>query len=90
MSTDVTVSDRLPHGFRYQSGSFRVGEEPVTDPVISDDGRTLTIDLGDLAPASVTTLRYVCEVGPGATVGDAVNLEIDTLARYVARLADAG
>ena len=47
MLRDVTLSDQLPFGFRYQSGSLKMNGVTFDDPTISPDGRTLSITLGD-------------------------------------------
>jgi len=70
----VTISDRLPLGFRYQRGSTRLDGLAVADPAIAGNGRELTFALGDVAPASRRELSYVLELTAGTPRGDAVNL----------------
>jgi hypothetical protein len=63
----------LPLGFRYEAGSAKIDGEAVSNPAISDDGRTLTFKL-DLLPANSTiNIRYITEVSAGAKLGKAVN-----------------
>ena len=69
----VSISDRLPPGFRYRKGTLRVNHVAAPDPVIAADGRTLTINLGTVAAAAALEIRYVVEVAAGASQGDAVN-----------------
>ena len=69
----VTVSDRLPLGFRYRSGSLRINRLSSPDPAISTDGRTLTMDIGNLADGTASVVQYVVEVAAGARPGTAVN-----------------
>ncbi len=73
MLRDVTLSDQLPFGFRYQSGSLKINGVTFDDPTISPDGRTLSITLGDLPGDTKTTIRYVVEVAAGARPGKATN-----------------
>ncbi|CTQ49764.1 riboflavin synthase [Jannaschia donghaensis] len=55
-------------------------------------GTSLTVNEVDGATFGVNLIPHTQEVTTWGTMaaGDAVNLEIDTLARYVARLAEAG
>jgi uncharacterized repeat protein (TIGR01451 family) len=69
----VTITDRLPAGFRYRKGSARLNNSPGAEPVISEDGRSVTFTVGDLGPAATADIGYVVEVGAGASLGKAVN-----------------
>jgi hypothetical protein len=69
----AALEDVLPHGFRFERGSLRIDSAPAPDPLISVDGRTLTIPLGVLAAGSQSEIRYVVRVGSGAQGGRAVN-----------------
>jgi uncharacterized repeat protein (TIGR01451 family) len=69
----VTVTDRLPRGFRYRKGSTRIAGEPADNPVISVDGRTLTFALGRIDPLQTKAISYVVEIAAGAIPGDAIN-----------------
>ncbi|MBW2637565.1 MAG: OmpA family protein, partial [Deltaproteobacteria bacterium] len=69
----VALTDLLPLGFRYQSGSLKIDGIASPDPAISPDGGTLTLFLGDLAGDTTETIRYVVEVAAGARVGNATN-----------------
>ena len=71
------VADRLPLGFRYQSGSMLLNGLPSADPVISADASTLTFSL-TLAAAASSTIQYVLEVTPGAHTGNAENIAVAT------------
>ena len=71
--TPVDLTDTLPLGFRYISGSaFRDGVL-IADPVISDNATILSFPLGELPIGDSVTLNYTLEVGPGAALGDAIN-----------------
>lgn len=72
--TGVTLGDRLPVGFRYRSGTFRLDGRSAGDPQISTDGRSLTFALGDMAAAATVRVSYVAEVTAATPLGDAVNL----------------
>ncbi len=54
----------------------RVDGNPVADPAISPDGRTLTFNLNDIADGAVSEVRYVVEVAIGTRTGDAINRAI--------------
>jgi uncharacterized repeat protein (TIGR01451 family) len=73
VASGLAVTDDLPHGFRYQSGSTRIDGIPSPDPVISATGRNLTFSLPDLAGGSSVGVRYVVEVGAGSGKGKAAN-----------------
>ncbi len=70
----VQIADRLPPGFRYQTGSTRLNGALLADPLISSDGRGLTFTTGDLASNATVSLRYVVTVTPGARPGAAENI----------------
>ncbi len=70
----VQIIDRLPQGFRYQSGSSRLGAAVLADPVISADGRSLTFSLGTIAASGSVSLKYVTMVAAGAQTGNAENI----------------
>ncbi len=72
----VTITDRLPVGFRYRKGSARLNSVRATDPAISGDGRSATFTVGDLAAAATADVSYVAEVGAGANLGKAVNTAV--------------
>lgn len=74
----VQIADRLPAGFRYQSGSARLGNAVLADPAIAADGRTLTFSLGNLAAGASVTLKYVAEVTAAARAGKAENTAFAT------------
>lgn len=69
----VTVTDRLPFGMKFESGSLHVNGVKQPDPAIAADGRTLSIALGDVAPSATVQISYVVLLGAGIATGDAVN-----------------
>jgi uncharacterized repeat protein (TIGR01451 family) len=73
ISTNTEITDKLPLGFRYQSGSVRVNGSRVADPTISSDGRTLQLNVGTLDPGDVIDVTYVTEIGSSVRLGRAVN-----------------
>ncbi|WP_111657813.1 OmpA family protein [Isoalcanivorax indicus] len=72
-AADIEINDRLPRGFRYQSGSLRRDGIGQPDPQISPDGQQLRIQVGNLAPGASVLVRYVVEVTIAAPAGQAVN-----------------
>jgi uncharacterized repeat protein (TIGR01451 family) len=70
---NVTVYDRLPKGFRYQSGSAVVNGTRAPDPSISRDGRTMSFRIGGIAANGSVNVRYVVEVAVGSPIGKATN-----------------
>ena len=70
---DVVVTDHLPRGFRYRSGSARLDGVRIANPALSADGRTLSFPIGTMASLQSQTLTYVVEVAAGAMPGEAVN-----------------
>lgn len=70
---DVSASDKLPLGFRYQQGSAKVGGVKSADPSISTDGRTMTFSLGTIGAGNTVSISYVVEVAAGARLGMATN-----------------
>ncbi len=70
---NTIVFDELPTGFRYQESSLQINGEYSNAISISDDAGTLSLQLGDLPAASITTIKYVVEVSAGADFGSAIN-----------------
>jgi len=70
---NVKIKDTLPFGFRYKKGSLKVNGVSVPDPVISNDGRTLEVNVGDINGKDSAKVSYVVEVGVGAKIGNAKN-----------------
>jgi uncharacterized repeat protein (TIGR01451 family) len=75
----IVINDTLPVGFRYITGSARLGGIAVADPQVASDGRSLQFNVGNLAPKGSLQLRYVTAVTPGARPGEAINLAIAQL-----------
>ena len=69
----LELVDFMPPGFRYQSGSARIGEARVPNVEVEGDGRTLRIPLPNLNPGQRLGIRYVSEVTGGAREGIAIN-----------------
>ena len=74
------IEDHLPRGFAYRKGSLRRNGQPVSDPAISSDGRTLTIAVGDLAPDESAAFSYVVMLAAGALPGKATNTAVASAA----------
>jgi uncharacterized repeat protein (TIGR01451 family) len=78
LASGTAVTDRLPPGFRYRKGSFRQDGSPQPDPRISEDGRTLTFTVGNLAADASARIQYVTEIAAGTPLGEARNLAAAT------------
>jgi fimbrial isopeptide formation D2 family protein len=74
----VTITDTLPSGLRFRTGSLLVNGTPSPDPAVSADGRVLTMAIGTLAAETGTSISYVVEVTAGARVGTAINNAVAT------------
>ncbi len=73
VATGVQITDIMPVGFRYQSGSAKLNDKATGDPTISKDGRTLTFDVGSLDKNGSAKINYMAEVTSGTQLGDAIN-----------------
>lgn len=67
---DVTVTDSLPFGFVFETGSARLNGAPLAP---THQTATLVFDIGNLAQDATATLRYRLRLGPGAARGDGIN-----------------
>ena len=62
----VTVTDRMPQGLRFRSGSVRIATLRAPDPKISADGHQLVFTIGPIVPGATLQIQYVAEVVAGA------------------------
>ena len=69
----LRIVDELPVGFRYEPNSTMLNGQPVSDPEVSADGRTLTFTGDIIAAGDSALLSYVTNVTAGVPVGTAVN-----------------
>lgn len=76
--TGVIITDKLPPGLRYKTGSTKIDGASVADPVIAGNGRELTFTLGIVNAGSIVDVRYVVEVTPGARNGTLTNTAMIT------------
>src|SRR5690554_2964466 len=88
-ANNVTVTDTLPAGFRYQSGSLRVDGISVADPLIDPTGSQLSIPVNSLAAGATSIIRYVTEVTATARGGRAINRARANAGPQVSNLASA-
>lgn len=72
-ATAATITDVMPEGMRFQSGSLHVDGVRQPDPIVSADGRTMTINAGNIAIGSQASVSYVVQLGAGVVPGQAVN-----------------
>jgi uncharacterized repeat protein (TIGR01451 family) len=63
------ITDHLPPGLRYTTGSTR----GTAEPVVAADGRTLTFPLAPLPAGATAEISYIVTIAPAAPVGEAVN-----------------
>ena len=73
-ATGIVITDVLPVGLRYQSGSAQRNQAALSDPDISSDGRTLRFAAGALPPGESVQISYVVEVTVGTPFGEAINV----------------
>jgi uncharacterized repeat protein (TIGR01451 family) len=87
----VTVVDTLPSQLRLRPGSIRVdGAAAAANTVsIAPDGRTLTVQLGTIAPDSRRSVTYATSVRSGTPPGQAVNKAAATDSRGLTAYASA-
>jgi uncharacterized repeat protein (TIGR01451 family) len=67
----VTVTDKLPRGFRYLKGSSVVNGSVISDPV--GGGERLSWDLGSLGTGASLQLSYRCAISADAQAGLSTN-----------------
>jgi len=68
----VSVTDDLPPGFRYVSGSARLDGAPMADPQ-GATSRRLGFAVGDLSAHDEHRISYRVAIGAGAQLGDATS-----------------
>ena len=80
--TAPLITDDLPVGFRYESGSLRIDGLQVDDPAINANGTQLEIQAGVLDPVTSDfiipaggrqVITYVTSITAGAVLGEAPN-----------------
>jgi len=86
------LHDTLPLGFRYVAGTSQIAQIASDDPQVSADGGLLTFDMDLVAPGESVQLNYALLIGPGATLGDAVNEAVvrDGSGEQISNVARAG
>ncbi|MEO1642639.1 MAG: hypothetical protein AAFR74_04830, partial [Pseudomonadota bacterium] len=85
------LSDTLPYGFRYIAGSARFDGQPVSDPVIGENGRNLLFPVQFVRGATLSKLTYVTVIGPDVRTGEAVNtaVALNTSGNALSNVAEA-
>lgn len=71
--TSVVLTDKLPEGFRYLENTARM-DELKTEPAISEDGQTLTWNIGNLNVGDKHIFKYALLVTSGSNIGDNKNI----------------
>jgi len=69
-ATGVLVTDNLPHGFKYVSGSTLIDGAGAADPTGTS---SVVWSLGTLSPQATKRLSYRARVGPDTSIGKAQN-----------------
>ncbi len=77
-AVNIQVTDTLPPGFRFESGSARVGGQRVADPVVGGKGRQLLFTVPSLAAGGNVVISYVAQITPGTKPGAAYNTAVAT------------
>ncbi len=72
LQKDVVLTDSLPFGFSYQSGTARRDGAVIVDPS-GGAGPRLSFTLGDVTDGAVVQITYRLRLGPGAIKGDGIN-----------------
>lgn len=72
VAPEVTMTDKLPRGFVYVTGSMRVDGLPFVDPQ-GAKGPYLQLGIGSLAPTTKKKVQYRVYIGPNALNGDGIN-----------------
>ncbi len=83
-----TIEDTLPLGFRVLTDSVILNGEALNEG-ISINGRSLSIALANMPPASKWTLEYLTKVSAGVQIGKAVNQAYINTARIKSNIARA-
>ncbi len=73
IATDLSISDQLPSGVRFVTGSMMIDGTSTADPLIAADMSTLQIELVDLAAGSAHRISYVVEIVGGKRNDELVN-----------------
>ncbi|MFK7897918.1 MAG: hypothetical protein AB8G23_18945 [Myxococcota bacterium] len=86
----ASLVDRLPARFRYENGSGQIVGGASIDPEISNDGRELRFDLGNLAPNASVEVQYIARVLEGARPGEKINRAfVEAAGGVISNLAEA-
>ncbi|MCX5849995.1 MAG: hypothetical protein NTW65_11185 [Deltaproteobacteria bacterium] len=70
--SNITLTDVMPHGVQYISGSSRLNGSPIADPQLTSH-RTFAWSFASLAPGVALEITYRAVVGPDAQRGDGIN-----------------
>jgi fimbrial isopeptide formation D2 family protein len=86
----VTLVDTPSANLRFRPGSVRIaGRDAAASAVFTADGRSLTVQLGDLAAGAERTITYAMTVRADAAPGQALNHAVVTDARGLSATASA-
>ncbi|EDY87128.1 OmpA family protein [gamma proteobacterium HTCC5015] len=70
---NVTISDFLPVGMRFMGGTVKRGGTADQDPVIAQNGRDLTFNIGTIGPEETMVIEYIAYVTAAAPEGKSIS-----------------
>ncbi len=73
VATNLVITDQLPPGVRFVTGSVSIDGVRTSDPVISPDLATLLFNVPDLNAGANTRIYYVVEIVSGARDDKLIN-----------------
>lgn len=86
-----SVRDTLPRGMRYIADTARLDGQTAAEPIISENGRSLTFTGGLVLPGASQQLTYMVAVGPGTQQGERINtaVAINSNGETISNVAEA-
>lgn len=88
-SNNISITDHLPLGFRFMKGTVKLDGEPVIDPVLSKDGRTLVFAVGMLPADETAIISYMAYVTNSAPTGELNSPSVAQSNRVISNKANA-
>jgi uncharacterized repeat protein (TIGR01451 family) len=82
LAPGIVMTQTLPAGFQYQTGSARIDGVAIASPTIGPDGRTLNFVIGDMAPGAIVSIDFVTAVTiatPGKHLSSAQSVDTTSI-----------